>query len=64
MAPASSTRGSSASAIREPDIAEDRLRYQAFRRTGRAVPIKVVKAWVASWDSSDELLRPDCSDPA
>ncbi|TYO63330.1 hypothetical protein FXV83_28010 [Bradyrhizobium hipponense] len=64
MAPVSIAQGGLASGISEPDIAEDRLRYEAFKRTGRAVPIEVVKAWVASWGSSDELPRPDGSEPA
>jgi predicted transcriptional regulator len=39
-------------------IAEDRRRLDAFHATGRAVPLDDVKAWVASWGSSDELARP------
>jgi len=38
-----------------PDTAEDRRRLDAFHATGHAVPLDDVKAWVASWDSSDEL---------
>jgi predicted transcriptional regulator len=41
-----------------PDIAEDRRRYEEFKRTGLAVPLDEVKAWVASWGSADELPRP------
>ena len=41
-----------------PDTAEDRRRLDAFHATGHAVPLDDVKAWVASWDSSDELARP------
>ncbi|KRQ95858.1 hypothetical protein CQ10_32070 [Bradyrhizobium valentinum] len=41
-----------------PDISEDRSRYEEFRRTRAAVPLDDVKAWVASWGSSDELPRP------
>lgn len=41
-----------------PDIAEDRLRLDTFATTRMAVPLDDVKAWVASWDSSDELPRP------
>ncbi|MBX9649304.1 MAG: hypothetical protein K2X57_19870 [Xanthobacteraceae bacterium] len=40
-----------------PDIAEDRRRYDEFKRTRAAVPLDV-KAWVASWGSADELPRP------
>jgi predicted transcriptional regulator len=41
-----------------PDVAEDRRRYEEFKRTGLAVPFEEVKAWVASWGSPDELPRP------
>jgi hypothetical protein len=41
-----------------PDIVEDRRRYEEFKRTGLAVPLDEVKAWVASWDTADELPRP------
>jgi predicted transcriptional regulator len=41
-----------------PDVAEDRRRYDEFKRTGLAVPLDEVKAWVASWGSADELPRP------
>jgi predicted transcriptional regulator len=41
-----------------PDIAEDRRRLDAFRTSGKAVPLDDVKAWVASWDSPDELAPP------
>jgi predicted transcriptional regulator len=41
-----------------PDIAEDRRRYDEFKRTRLAVPLDEVKAWVASWGSADELPRP------
>lgn len=41
-----------------PDFAEDRSRYEDFARTGLAVPLDEVKTWVASWDSADELPRP------
>jgi predicted transcriptional regulator len=42
----------------EPDIAEDRRRYEEFKRTGLAVPFDEVKAWVASWGTANELPRP------
>ena len=41
-----------------PDIAEDRRRYEEFKRTRLAVPLDDVKAWVASWGSANELPRP------
>jgi predicted transcriptional regulator len=41
-----------------PDLAEDRDRYEEFKRTGLAVPIDDVKAWAASWGSANELPRP------
>jgi len=41
-----------------PDLAEDRERYEDFKRTGLAVPLDDVKAWVASWGSTNELPRP------
>ncbi|WFU72989.1 MULTISPECIES: hypothetical protein [unclassified Bradyrhizobium] len=41
-----------------PDLAEDRGRYEEFKRTGLAVPLDDVKAWVASWGSVNELPRP------
>jgi predicted transcriptional regulator len=41
-----------------PDIAEDRRRYDEFKRTRLAVPLDEVKAWVASWGSANELPRP------
>jgi len=49
-------------AAHEPDIAEDVLRYEMFKRTRQAVPLEAVKAWVSSWGSSDELPRPDAND--
>jgi predicted transcriptional regulator len=44
--------------IAGPDVAEDRRRLDAFRRTGDAVPLAEVKAWVASWGTAEELPRP------
>jgi predicted transcriptional regulator len=41
-----------------PDVAEDRRRYDDFKRTRLAVPLDDVKAWVASWGSANELPRP------
>ncbi|MES2193463.1 MAG: hypothetical protein V4517_03520 [Pseudomonadota bacterium] len=44
-----------------PDIAEDRRRLDAFVNSGQAVPLEDVKAWVASWDTAEELPRPSPS---
>jgi predicted transcriptional regulator len=44
--------------IAGPDIAEDRRRLEAFRKTRSAVPLEEVKSWVASWGSATELPRP------
>jgi hypothetical protein len=44
--------------LMHPDIAEDRRRYEEFKRTRLAVPFDDVKAWVASWGSANELPRP------
>ena len=44
--------------IAGPDITEDRRRLDAFRSNAQAVPLDDVKAWVASWDLTDELPRP------
>jgi predicted transcriptional regulator len=44
--------------IAGPDISEDRRRLDAFKQTRAAVPLDDVKAWVASWGSSNELPRP------
>jgi len=41
-----------------PDIDEDRHRYDEFKRNRLAIPLGDVKAWVASWDSAEELPRP------
>ncbi|WP_407116228.1 hypothetical protein [Bradyrhizobium sp. LMG 9283] len=51
-----------ASDAHEPDIAEDHFRYEMFKRTGQAVSLEAVKAWVSSWGSSDELHRPKAID--
>jgi hypothetical protein len=44
--------------ITGPDIVEDRRRLDDFKTTQSAVPLEDVKAWVASWGSSNELPRP------
>jgi predicted transcriptional regulator len=44
--------------IGNPDIAEDRRRLDAFRRTREAIPLHLVKAWVESWGTDNELPRP------
>src|SRR6202035_2359695 len=41
-----------------PDIAEDRRRLDAYKKTRAAVPLDDVKSWVASWGSANELPRP------
>jgi hypothetical protein len=41
-----------------PDIAEDRRRLDEFLQSRNAVPLNSVKAWVASWDTAEELARP------
>jgi len=47
-----------------PDIAEDRRRYEEFKRTRLAVPLDDVKAWIASWGSANELPRPTPRNPS
>ncbi len=42
-----------------PDVAEDRRRLDAFKRTREAVPLDEVNAWVASWGSGRERPRPE-----
>ncbi len=44
--------------LSDPDVDEDRRRYEEYRRTGLAVSLNDVKTWVASWGSADELPRP------
>jgi predicted transcriptional regulator len=44
--------------IEWPDAAEDLRRYYEFKRTGEAVPLNEVKAWVESWGSENELPAP------
>jgi predicted transcriptional regulator len=44
--------------IAGPDIAEDRRRLDAFRRSRKAVPLSAVKAWVESWGTAKELPPP------
>jgi len=44
--------------IGNPDIAEDRRRLDAFKRTREAAPLHQVKAWVESWGTDNELPRP------
>lgn len=47
--------------LSDPDIEADRNRYEDFKRTGLAVSLDDVKTWVASWDSGNELPRPQPS---
>ena len=44
--------------IEIPDVAEDRRRLDRFRKTGEAVPIAEVRAWVESWGTDSELPQP------
>jgi hypothetical protein len=46
--------------IAGPDIAEDRLRLEDFRRSPEAVPLGAAKAWVASWDTGRGAAAPEC----
>ena len=41
-----------------PDVAEDRRRLDEFVRSGHAVPLNEVRAWVESWGAEHELPRP------
>jgi hypothetical protein len=41
-----------------PDIAVDRRRLDEFLGSREAVPLDDVKAWVASWETAEELPRP------
>jgi hypothetical protein len=41
-----------------PDVAEDRRRLDEYLKNPEAVPLNDVKAWVASWDTAEELPRP------
>jgi predicted transcriptional regulator len=41
-----------------PDVAEDRRRLDNFIATGEAIPFDEFKAWVASWNTPDELPPP------
>jgi predicted transcriptional regulator len=41
-----------------PDVAEDRRRFDDFLATGEGIPSDEIKAWVASWDTPDELAPP------
>ena len=38
---------------------EDLRRVREFERTGEAVPLDEVKAWVESWGTPEELPRPE-----
>ena len=44
--------------IAGPYVAEDRRRLDEFKRTRQAVPLNEVKAWVASWGTTEELPPP------
>ncbi len=40
------------------DVAEDRRRLDEYLRSRKAVPLTDAKAWIASWDTAEELPRP------
>jgi predicted transcriptional regulator len=42
-----------------PDVAEDIQRLRRFERTGEAIPLEEVKAWVESWGTRNELPAPE-----
>jgi predicted transcriptional regulator len=44
--------------VEGPDVAEDLRRLDDFLATGEAIPSDEIKAWVASWDTPDELPPP------
>ena len=45
--------------IEGPGVDEDLRRLREFERTGEAVPLDEVKAWVESWGTPGELPRPE-----
>jgi predicted transcriptional regulator len=44
--------------VRDLDVEEDLRRFREFERTGEAVRLEDVKAWVRSWGTGNELPRP------
>jgi predicted transcriptional regulator len=44
--------------VEGPGLDEDLRRLREFERTGEAVPLDEVKAWVESWGTPEELPRP------
>jgi len=42
----------------ELDVEEDLRRLREFERTGMAVPLDEVKAWIESWGTANELAAP------
>jgi predicted transcriptional regulator len=40
------------------DWLEDEAAYAEYKRTGLAIPIEAVEAWVRSWGSANELPKP------
>jgi predicted transcriptional regulator len=42
----------------EPSLEEDLRRLHEFERTGEAVPLEEVRAWVRSWGTPTELPPP------
>ncbi|WP_244425492.1 hypothetical protein [Bradyrhizobium sp. STM 3843] len=41
-----------------PDVAEDRRRLDQYLAMGKGVTFDDIKAWVASWDTAEELPPP------
>jgi predicted transcriptional regulator len=40
---------------------EDEAAYAEYERTGEAIPLSSMRAWVESWGSADELRPPEPS---
>ena len=40
------------------ETAEDALRWETHLKTGKAIPMAAMKAWVDSWDTDNELPVP------
>jgi predicted transcriptional regulator len=40
------------------ETAEDARRWENYLKTGKAIPIDAMKAWVESWDTGNELPIP------
>lgn len=44
--------------LASPDVVEDRRRLDQYLATGKGVTFDDIKAWVASWDTAEELPPP------